>query len=106
MIFKYRFTKKAGTDLEEILEYISKTLCNPTAAASLFKKVFSSIENLCVFPESGALLQNEFVADKTIRKVVVDNYLLYYKMDAAEKYIYTLRIVYGKINLETIYREF
>lgn len=105
MAFKYRFTEKAGIELENILEYISKELCNPSAATAFAKKVFENIDTLCAFPDSGELVENEFVADKSVRRLVVDNYLLYNKSDESAKRVDILRIVYGKINLETIYRE-
>lgn len=105
MVFKYRFTEKAGRELEKILEYISEDLCNPSAATAFAKKVFENIDTLCAFPDRGALVENEFVADKSVRRLVIDNYLLYYKSDESAKRVDILRIVYGKMNLETIYRE-
>ncbi|MBF1211802.1 MAG: type II toxin-antitoxin system RelE/ParE family toxin, partial [Granulicatella sp.] len=35
--YQYNFTKKAETDLDEILSYISIELSNPDAAASFLK---------------------------------------------------------------------
>ena len=43
MVFKCRFTEKAGRELEDILQYISEDLCNVSAAASFGKKVFENI---------------------------------------------------------------
>ncbi|MDD6995171.1 MAG: type II toxin-antitoxin system RelE/ParE family toxin [Candidatus Borkfalkiaceae bacterium] len=106
MVFKCRFTEKAGRELEDILQYISEDLCNVSAAASFGKKVFENIDALCSFPERGVLVQNDLVADKTVRRLVIDNYLLYYKIDETDSRIDILRIVYGKMNLEEIYRQF
>lgn len=39
-----------------------------------------------------------------MRRVVIDNYVLYYKANEANKTIEIVRIVYGKMNLEEIYR--
>ena len=100
--FSYRFTEKAEQDLDEILRYISVDLVNPTAAQNLGRKVFEKIDMVRTFPESGAPVDNEFLADKTIRKLSVDNYVIYYKAHYEEKVISIIRIVYGKRNLDEI----
>ena len=100
--FSYRFTEKAEQDLDEILRYISVDLVNPTAAQNLGRKVFEKIDMVRVYPESGAPVDNEFLADKTVRKLSVDNYVIYYKAHYEEKIISIIRIVYGKRNLDEI----
>ena len=100
--FSYRFTEKAEQDLDEILRYISVDLVNPTAAQNLGRKVFEKIDMVRTFPESGAPVDNEFLADKTVRKLSVDNYVIYYKAHYEEQVISIIRIVYGKRNLDEI----
>lgn len=98
--YSYRFTQMAEQDLDEILQYISVDLCNPIAAQNLGRKIFEEIDAVRVFPASGALVNNEFLADKTVRKLTVDNYVIYYKAHYEEKVISIIRIVYGKRNLD------
>ena len=100
--YSYRFTGKAEQDLDEILRYISLDLVNPTAAQNLGRKVFGKIDMVRDFPDSGAPIDNEFLSDKTVRKLSVDNYVIYYKAHYDEKIISILRIVYGKRNLDEI----
>ena len=100
--FSYRFTEKAEQDLDESLRYISVDLVNPTAAQNLGRKVFEKIDMARTFPESGATVENEFLTDKTVRKLSVDNYVIYYKAHYEEKIISIIRIVYGKRNLDEI----
>lgn len=102
--YSYRFTEKAMQDLDEILHYISVDLDNPMAAKSLGKKIFERIDSARCFPESGALVDNEYLADKTVRKMIADNYVIYYKAHHDEKMISVVRIVYGKRNLDEILR--
>lgn len=103
--YSYRFTKRAEQDLDVILHYIAVDLDNPLAAKSLFNKMFQIIDSATVFPESGAVIDNEFVVDKTVRKLLVDNYVIYYKALHEEKTICIVRIVYGKRNLDEILRQ-
>lgn len=102
--YGYRFTEKAETDLTEILRYITTDLSNPLAAQELGRKIFDNIDNIRNFPQSGLIVENSFLTDKTIRRLVIDNYILYYKSNDSEKIIYIVRIVYGKRNLDEICR--
>lgn len=103
--YAYRFTEKAVQDLDEILHYIAIDLDNPVAAKSLSRKVFEKIDSARYFPESGSPVENEFLADKTVRKLIVDHYIIYYKAHHDEKMISVIRIVYGKRNLDEILRQ-
>ena len=49
-------------------------------------------------------VENDFLANKNIRRVIIENYIMYYMTDDEKRIIYILRIVYGKRNLEEIYR--
>ena len=100
--YSYKFTENAENDLDEIIRYIREKLFNPSAAVSFFKRVFESIDNLRKFPLSGMLVENEFLPNKDIRKVVIDNYIMYYLAGEAKREIIIVRIIYGKRNLEKI----
>ncbi len=100
--YSYRFTNKAVQDLDDILHYISVDLANPIAAQNLGKMIFEKIDTVRSFPESGAPIDNEFLTDKEVRKLLVDNYIIYYKAHHEEKMLTVIRIVYGKRNLDEI----
>ncbi len=102
--YSYRFTEKAVQDFDEILRYISEDLANPIAAQNLGKKIFEKIDSVRSFPESGAPIDNEFLTDKAVRKLLADNYIIYYKAHHDKKMISVIRIVYGKRNLDEILR--
>ncbi len=104
--FDYHFTQKAVRDLEEILHYISVELSNPQAATRLNTHIFQNIDILRNFPEMGAIVDNEFIKDKTVRKVTVGHFILYYKNHYDAKSITILRILYGKRNLNEILKSF
>lgn len=103
--YSYRFTSKAEQDLDEILHYISFTLCSPISAQNLSKKIFERVDSIRMFPESGSIVENEFLTSSiTVRKIVVDNYIVYYTVSDADKAIIITRIIYGKRNLDEILR--
>ena len=102
--YSYKFTEKAEKDLDEILKYIKEDLFNPTAATAFFDKIFEGIDNIRNFPLSGMLVENDFLLNKDIRRIMINNYIMYYLADEKQQEITIVRIVYGKRNLEDIYR--
>lgn len=102
--FSYSFTAKAEQDLDEIMHYIAVELSNPAAAKRLFDKIFDCIDTLRQFPDSGSLVENEFLTEKSVRRAIVDNYIIYYIADETQNKINIIRIAYGKRNTDGIFR--
>lgn len=90
--------------MDELLHYISIELANPFAAQKLGRKIFDKIELIRSFPDTDTLIDNEFVFDRTTRKLSVGNYVVYYKTDYEERTIFILRIVYSKRNPDEIFK--
>ena len=103
--FRYRLTKRAESDLDGIVSYIAVELTNPQAASDFVDKLQDNIEEAIVFPESGSLVDNEFLQVENARKKLVGNYIMYYLPDTEEKVIYILRIVYCKRNMDEILKK-
>lgn len=103
--YSFQFTQKAEGDLNEILEYICDELVNPTAANSLAKKIFECIDYIRAFPDSGLIVENEFLTDKTLRRALVENYCIYYKVDDKNKLIYIIRLVYSKRDMNELFKK-
>ena len=99
--FGYRLTKRAESDLDGIVSYITVDLANPQAASDFVDKLQDTIEEARAFPESCSLVDNEFLYIKKL----VGNYIMYYLLDIGENIIYILRIVYGKRNLDEILKK-
>ena len=99
--FGYRLTKRAESDLDGIVSYITVDLANPQAASDFVDKLQDIIEEARAFPESCSLVDNEFLYIKKL----VGNYIMYYLLDIEENIIYILRIVYGKRNLDEILKK-
>lgn len=66
--FRYKLTQKADAALDDIVNYIAAELANPKAASDFVDKLQIAIEEALSFPESGALVVNEFLSDKKVRK--------------------------------------
>ena len=103
--FGSRLTKRAESDLDGIVSYITVDLANPQAASDFVDKLQDTIEEARAFPESGSIVHNEFLQIENVRKKLVGNYIMYYLPDTGEKIIYILRIVYNKRNMDEILKK-
>lgn len=101
--FGYQLTKRAESDLDGIVSYMAVELANPQAASNFVDKLKDNIDEARAFPESGSLVDNEFLQVENLRKKLIGNYIMYYLPDMREKIIYILRIVYGKQNITEIH---
>lgn len=99
---RYLFTNIARNDLNDILDYIHNTLLNPSAAQKLYSRLMEIIDGICLFPERYPIVENDFISRKDIRKVSINNYLMYYSFDAQSNIILIVRIIYGKRDVDQI----
>lgn len=90
----------AQKDMEQIFKYIAVQLCNPTAAIGQINDFEKAFESVCAFPESCPHIQNEYVKDKSLRKLVVNNYIAFYRVKDNEVQI--VRVLYGMRNYEAL----
>lgn len=97
--FQLNIFPLAQLDMEQIFDYIAVELHNFTAAISLINDFEKAFENVCIFPESSPLICNEYVKDRSLRKLVVNNYIAFYRIRNNE--IQVVRVLYGMRNYET-----
>ena len=90
----------AQLDMEQIFDYIAIELCNPTAAIGQINDFEKAFDNVCTFPESCPYINNEYVKDKSLRKLIVNNYIAFYRVKDNE--IQVVRVLYGMRNYEAL----
>ena len=93
--FEVRFTPLAYEDLGEIWSYIAEKLSSPQAAASLMNDIEEATAKLEQFPYLGGEAQDVYLASKGYRRLVVQNYLIFYLVDDANSRVIIMRVVYG-----------
>ena len=98
--YQLKIFPMAQQDMEQIFDYIAVELCNPTAAIRQIADFESAFENVCTFPEGCSYINNEYVKDKTLRKLVVNNYIAFYRVTDHE--IQVVRVLYGMCNYEAL----
>ena len=96
--YQLKIFPMARLDMEQIFDYIAVELCNPTAAIGQINDFEKAFENVCTFPESCPYINNEYVKDKSLRKLIINNYIAFYRIKDNE--IQVVRVLYGMRNYE------
>ena len=95
-VFHLVITEPAEADLKGIADYIAKELREPSTAQHLITKIAESILKLKQMPQQYALVSDERLANQGIRKLMVDNYIVFYVVSEKNQSVSIIRILHGK----------
>ena len=93
---------QAAEDMEHIFDHIYNKLCNPTAAIKHLNDFEAALDTICYAPFSCPLVSNEYIKDNTLRKLIVNSYIVFYRPDEDEQTIEVVRVLYGMMNFKDI----
>jgi len=93
-MIKVRLSTEAARDLDQIKEYISTDLDNPTAANRVIATITKRIGKLSDFPELGVSLSAILPIETDYRLLVCGNYLAFYLYE--QNKVLVDRVLYGK----------
>ena len=91
--YKLIIFPSAQNDMERIFKYISKNLHNPSAANKQTNDFEQALDNVCIFPNSFPYVNNEYVKDKSIHKLIVNNYIVFYRRENKE--VQVVRVLFS-----------
>lgn len=94
--YNIQITEPAEKDLREIGVYISKELLEPETAKKVVSKIAKAVSSLEEMPLRNPLASDERLSHKGIRKVIVDNYIVFYIVTDETKTVTIVRILYGR----------
>lgn len=97
--YQLKILPLAKLDMEQIFDYIAVKLCNSAAAIGQIDDFEKAFANVCAFPESCPYINNEYVKDKSLRKLIVNNYVAFYRIRDNE--IQIVRVLYGMRDYES-----
>jgi len=69
-------TYVASKDLKDITAYIANELKEPTAAKRIVGKIKEAVMSLREMPNRHSVIDEEIIAVKAIRKIMIDNYIM------------------------------
>ena len=86
----------AKYEINSALDYIEFELFAPMAAYRFFNKIERTKKYLSMNPYMYPIVKKKSLAQKGFRCVVVNNYLMFYKIDKLNKIVYIDRFIYGR----------
>jgi len=95
-LYKLTFLPIAEKDMVEIVRYISLDLANPTAAEHLAASFIEGAEKLLAFPYANPLYLPIRPLKHEYRKLIMQNYMMLYRVDEFTKTVIIARVVYAK----------
>lgn len=101
MIYKVEISKQAGADLRGIYEYIAFELQSPENASGQMDRLEECILSLDQMPERFREYDKEPWKSRGLRKVPVDNYLVFYIPDKNTKIVTVTRVMYNRRDVGT-----
>ena len=101
-MYKLEYLPVAQRDMVEIVRYISGELQNPTAAARLAMERVNAAESVLTFPYALPSYQPIRSLKREYRKILVQNFLMFYWVDEEKKLVTVARVVYAKRDISRL----
>ena len=92
--YNIEYSKESKQDLIDIKKHIKYNLQEPDTANRLINKIRTEIDKLIDKPELYAIIDDDFIKKLEIRKIIVDNYIVFYRIN--NKTIQIVRVLYGR----------
>lgn len=97
--YKVKINPRAIYDLDSIYEYLANNKLVPENAKGQVDRIKKAILNLDTFPQSHQKRNEGRYAEKGYRQLLVDNYIVIFRIDEADKTVYVVTIQYQGRNL-------
>lgn len=94
--YKVKLTPVAVDDLDSIFNYIFNELHATTAAHHIINNIETEIFHLAKFPYFCEAVRDEVLNRKGYRKLLIDNYIVFYIVNEELKIVQVMRIIFGK----------
>lgn len=105
-MYELEFLPIARQDMSDIAKYINKVLCNPIAAMNTIRRMVAAAEDLRAQPYSCPVYYPPRELPFEYRKLVVGNYIMFYRVDEQKKLITIVRVIYAKRNYNSMLGRF
>ena len=96
MIYKLRIMRAAQNDMRKAYLYIAKDLQNPAAASRRIGLIDKAIQSLKEQPSRCPLVQDDYLASKGYRMMIVKNHLVFFIVRENIKTVSIMRVLYGR----------
>lgn len=94
--YNIEYSKESKQDLIGIKQYIKYNLQEPETAERLIAKIRNGINTLKNNPEIYTIIDDELIKKLEIRKLIIDNYIVFYRIK--NNNVEIVRVMYGRRN--------
>ena len=94
--YNIEYSKESKQDLIGIKQYIKYNLQESEIAEKLISKIRKEINDLKDNPEIYTIIDDDIIRKLEIRKLIVDNYIIFYRIKDND--IQIVRVMYGRRN--------
>ena len=101
MNYKIVVTQSFEEDIDLVLSYITKILGNPIAAKNLLEEIETIFNGLSDYPYAFPVW-NKNNSEFEYHYITVKSYIVFYRINEAEKTVYISRLLYSKRNIDQI----
>ncbi len=102
MKYKVIFELPAQRDLQDIFYYITDTLKEPATAQRIYISIKEQILTLQQMPLRHSIIQEHPYAEMEVRKLLVENYIVFYVVNEERCKVHILRILYNRREWQSI----
>ncbi len=96
--YEIKLSIKAKDDLKSIVLYIKNNLNEPAIANKYAKIIREEIQTLEYLPQKFAIIDDSSIKDLNFRKLIIKNYIAFYRINEENKIVNVERILYGASN--------
>ncbi len=97
--YKVKINPKAICDLDSIYEYIANEKASFENAKGQIDRIKTSILHLDTFPQSHQERSEGRYAGKNYRQLLIDNYIVIFRIDETNKIVYVVTVQYQGRNI-------
>lgn len=98
MVYDVKVSVDAQVDIDETISYFVNILKNPIAAKTLLDKIEEAYIDIADNPYMYSICFDARLKKDGYRKVIINNYILIYRIDEEKKDVYVVRFFYGRRN--------
>ena len=96
--YDIKLSIKAKDDLKRIVLYIKNELNEPSIASKYANMIRNEIKTLEYSPQKFAIIDDDAIKDLNIRKLIIKNYIVFYRVNENKNIVNIERILYGASN--------
>lgn len=97
--YKVKLNSRAYRDIDEIFAYIALEKLSPDNAKEQTDRIWEALKTLDTFPQSHQERNEGRYAGKGYRQLLIDNYIVIFKINEANKTVHIVTVQYQGRNL-------